>query len=71
MNNIAFMTKIAWNEFLPKERKVSDKESIGFFVTFGVDYEELQSGAGTYSTIIVLDEKNKFHNIPVANCRLI
>lgn len=41
----------------------------GKFLAFGVDYEELRDGVGTYSTIIMEVENGGILTMPVDKCR--
>jgi len=62
--------KVVVYEYQPvKNQTYSEKVFVGngTFLQFGVDYEELQSGAGTYSTAIVEMPDGSVRNVPVEN----
>ena len=43
---------------------------IGEMVSFGVDSEQVEYGAITYTTAIILDGAGKFHNVAIELVRL-
>lgn len=52
-----------------KWKKVED--GIGLFHQFGINYEELESGSGNYTTAIVEMSDGTVKNIPVENIKFL
>lgn len=51
--------------------EIFDTKEIGKLLSFGVDYEELRDGVGTFSTAIVVMKNGNVKNIPVENIKFI
>lgn len=43
----------------------------GKFIQFGVNYEELDGGAVTYTAAVILTDDGKFHIVPIEYVKLI